>query len=171
MDASSSIKVPTLVWSFMIKMGILALGVGWVWLVGFPSPPSPSVPAETPVFPKASPVHLSVESLSVPPGLKSSPAQSNTNRLTVLGHHASSVQPERVETKTGYLPVLDVNEATQEELERLPGLGTVLAQRILAYRQANGPFHRIEELERIHGIGHKRLQQLRPLIRMTSKKA
>jgi len=81
------------------------------------------------------------------------------------------MKPEAVEAQPGSSSLLDINEATQEELERLPGLGTVLAQRIFVYRQANGPFRQVEELQKVRGIGHKRLQQLRPLIRMTTKKA
>lgn len=64
---------------------------------------------------------------------------------------------------------LDVNQATQEGLERLPGVGTVLAERIIAYREANGPFHHLEELMQVRGIGQKRFGQILPLLTITAR--
>jgi len=61
---------------------------------------------------------------------------------------------------------LNVNTATAEELERLPRIGPVLARRIIEYREAHGPFRRIEELEAVPGIGPKTLEELAPLIRV-----
>lgn len=48
---------------------------------------------------------------------------------------------------------VDVNTATVAELERLPGIGPSLAQRIIDDRAAHGPFQRPEELQRVKGIG------------------
>ena len=59
---------------------------------------------------------------------------------------------------------LDINLASREELMRLPGIGPVLAERIVADRQANGPFRRIEDLTRIRGIKSRTLEKLRPYI-------
>lgn len=50
---------------------------------------------------------------------------------------------------------LDLNAATAEELDRLPGIGEVLAGRIIQYRTANGPFQSLEELLNVEGIGEK----------------
>lgn len=55
---------------------------------------------------------------------------------------------------------VDVNTAGSAELERLPGIGPALAARILAYRQAHGPFASIEELAHVQGIGPKTLERL-----------
>jgi competence protein ComEA len=59
---------------------------------------------------------------------------------------------------------LDINLASREELMRLPGIGPVLAERIVADRQANGPFRRVEDLTRIRGIKSRTLEKLRPYI-------
>jgi len=59
---------------------------------------------------------------------------------------------------------LDLNTATAEELDALPGIGPALAQRILAYRRAHGNFRNIEDLLEVSGIGDKKLAALRPLI-------
>jgi competence protein ComEA len=59
---------------------------------------------------------------------------------------------------------LDLNTATAEELDALPGIGPVTAQKILDYRQAHGPFHAVAELEGVPGIGPGRLAQLKGLV-------
>jgi competence protein ComEA len=59
---------------------------------------------------------------------------------------------------------LDLNTATAEQLDALPGIGPVTAQKILDYRQAHGPFHSVAELEGVPGIGPGRLAQLKGLV-------
>lgn len=59
---------------------------------------------------------------------------------------------------------LRINVATARELEELPGVGPVLAERIVAYREANGPFASAGDLRRVPGIGEKTFQNLAPLI-------
>lgn len=55
---------------------------------------------------------------------------------------------------------LDLNTATAAQLQMLPGIGEALAQRIIAYRQENGPFSSADELMNVAGIGIKRLEEI-----------
>jgi len=59
---------------------------------------------------------------------------------------------------------LDLNTATAEQLEALPGIGPVTAQKILDYRQAHGAFHAVAELEGVPGIGPAHMAQLKGLV-------
>ena len=63
-------------------------------------------------------------------------------------------------------PVLDLNTATVEQLDALPGVGPVTAAAILAWRQANGKFTSVDQLGDVDGIGPARLDRLRALVRV-----
>ena len=56
--------------------------------------------------------------------------------------------------------VIDLNTATAADLQTLPGIGPVLAGRIIAYRTRHGPFQRLEDLLEVEGIGPRLLQRL-----------
>lgn len=57
--------------------------------------------------------------------------------------------------------LVDVNRASVEELEALPGIGPVIARRIVAFREAAGPFAEVTDLIRVRGIGPAKLARLR----------
>lgn len=61
-------------------------------------------------------------------------------------------------------PLVSLNSADQTALETLPRIGPALAQRILAWREENGPFTAVEDLLAVPGIGDKMLEALRPLV-------
>ena len=58
----------------------------------------------------------------------------------------------------------NLNEITAEQLDELPGIGPALAERIIAHRDANGPFVRIEQLNDVKGIGDKTMEKLKPYL-------
>ncbi len=82
---------------------------------------------------------------SIPPSLASSGPQS-----------PSAEQP------------LNVNTAPPKALDALPGIGPALSERIVTYRSTQRPFQRVDELERVSGIGPKTLSTLRPMVRVTA---
>lgn len=61
---------------------------------------------------------------------------------------------------------LDLNSASAEQLDALPGVGPVTVAAILAWRQANGRFASVDQLAEVDGIGPARLEKLRPLVRV-----
>ncbi|HSC77681.1 MAG TPA: helix-hairpin-helix domain-containing protein [Candidatus Acidoferrales bacterium] len=70
----------------------------------------------------------------------------------------------RAEEKKPTEPKVNINTATVEELAKLPGVGEVIAQRIVNHREKSGKFRKVEELLVIRGISKNKLDKLRPLI-------
>jgi len=61
---------------------------------------------------------------------------------------------------------IDLNRATAGELIQLPGVGEVIAKRIVDFREEHGPFKRVEDLMKVKGIGEKSLEKIRPYIQV-----
>lgn len=59
---------------------------------------------------------------------------------------------------------ISINRATAAELMQLDGVGEVLAERIIAYREEHGPFSTVEELVMVQGVGEKRLAEWMPYL-------
>jgi competence protein ComEA len=68
--------------------------------------------------------------------------------------------------RTQYTGVVNLNQATEAELDRLPGVGMKAAQRVLAHREKR-PFQRIEELVKVKGFGKKKFEKLKPHLTLT----
>jgi competence protein ComEA len=66
---------------------------------------------------------------------------------------------------------VNLNTATVQQLEALPGVGTRTAQLIVEHRQKNGGFKKVEELMNIKGIGEKSFLKLKPLVTVTAEKS
>lgn len=94
--------------------------------------------------------HGSVE-LSVPAAIQTLPPQT------------TCPEPTTPETVAVTFPI-DINRADAEQLTALPGIGEVLAGRIVAYREENGSFLSTQELQNVEGIGEKRLDAILDLI-------
>lgn len=75
------------------------------------------------------------------------------------------VEVERVEPQPLNYQI-DVNTATRLELMQLDGIGEMLAERIIADRDRNGPFADVDDLRRVKGIGPKTVEKMRPYVRI-----
>jgi competence protein ComEA len=64
---------------------------------------------------------------------------------------------------------INLNTATQAQLESLPGVGPKAAQRILEYRKQNGNFKKIEDLMNVKGFGEKTFLKLKPMLTVGEK--
>ncbi|HXN99171.1 MAG TPA: helix-hairpin-helix domain-containing protein [Candidatus Acidoferrales bacterium] len=70
----------------------------------------------------------------------------------------------RAETKRPPTHAIDLNTATAEQLQQVPGIGPSTAKAIVNFRQKSGPFQRIEDLLAIKGISKARLEKMRPYV-------
>lgn len=81
-----------------------------------------------------------------------------------IGEAVPTDQVSRVESQgQGLIPL---NQATQTELEKIPGIGPVTARAIIDYRSRAGGFRSLQELQQVKGIGPKKLEQIRPYVRL-----
>jgi competence protein ComEA len=61
---------------------------------------------------------------------------------------------------------LNINRASAIDLEKLPGVGKVIAERIVSYRQENGPFRRAEHLMMVRGISETKFRAMQSMIKV-----
>ena len=83
--------------------------------------------------------------------------------MQTLPPQTTCPEPTTPETVAVTFPI-DINRADAEQLTALPGIGEVLAGRIVAYREENGSFLSTQELQNVEGIGEKRLDAILDLI-------
>ena len=88
---------------------------------------------------------------------------SEPTESSVSGTESSEPTPAATESPAPAYPI-DLNTATSAQLETLLGIGPALAQRILDYRAANGPFRSVGELMHVSGIGEKKLEAIWDLV-------
>ena len=79
--------------------------------------------------------------------------------------HELASGPLDVQALGGRSVPLDMNAATARELDELPGIGPVLAERIIAWREENGPFTGPDDLMAVEGVGPATYEALAPYIR------
>ncbi len=88
-----------------------------------------------------------------------------------LGPVAAIAFAQEAPTKGAAAPAaVNLNAATPEQLEALPGIGPRAAQRIIEFRTKNGGFKKVEDLMKIQGIGERSFLRLRPLVTVGSVK-
>lgn len=83
--------------------------------------------------------------------------------------HAQSAPDAPQQSPAAAKPALNLNAATVDQLETLPGIGRKTAERIIEYRTKSGGFKRIEDLMNVKGIGEKSFLKLKPLIIVPAK--
>ena len=82
----------------------------------------------------------------------------------VLNAQSDAAKPQTDKPAAASKTTINLNTATLEQLEELPGIGRATAQRILDYRQKNGSFKKVEDLMNVKGIGEKSFLKLKPLL-------
>src|SRR5262249_51642022 len=126
-------------WAAVAVLGLSSI-FGMAWSILHTTAPTPAAPAPKPIAaPLLSPVQPEPTADSAPPAPKPPAPPTIARRV-------------------------NINTATAPQLELLPGIGPRLAERIIDDRTAHGPFKRIDDLDRVKGIGPQTLQKLRPLI-------
>ena len=85
-------------------------------------------------------------------------------QIVVPGSGAGGVAADSSPAGSSPSAPLDLNSATLEQLEALPGIGPVTAQKILDFRQQHGALHSVTELEGVSGIGPSHMAQLKGLV-------
>ncbi len=142
--------------SLLLKLGMFAVTMGVVFWIGWTLPTS---------FDREH--DLAAESFE---GSKTEIA-SGSGSATVMSPSAVSLLSDRQATpavpKRSHRGLLNLNRATEQDFDALPGIGPQLAERIIEYRQSVGTFHSLEELRAVKGIGKKKFERIRSLVTVT----
>lgn len=147
--------------SLLVKLAMLGATLSTIVWIGWMVPPNhgeagPGRPeAEVEEHEVAPPPIVPGEAHSQPSLAAKQPAPSVSSQL--------APRPATVKAR------LDVNQATVQEFDQLPGIGPALAQRIIDYRRSHGPFTGVEDLSLVKGIGPKKLDRLRGLVTVRSE--
>jgi competence protein ComEA len=136
--------------SLAIKAVMFVATVSAVMWIGWPVPPV-SMPASEPLPERDVQTPTIISQQSPTPFATPSPRTARAAQSPAIGAPAKAGK-------------LDLNLASAEELQQLPGIGPVLAQRVVDLRKAYGKFRTVEDLRDVKGIGKKRMEQLRPLV-------
>ena len=143
----------TMLRSLFVKLAMLAAAIGVVWWIGWQAPQvssGPAVPADSSTVVAAQRSEAGESDPSRSRGTAAKPALSE-----------ASSQPK---VRSAASRLLDVNRAGAKEFESLPGIGPVLARRVIEYRTTVGGFHAIDDLRAVKGIGPKIFERIKPLV-------
>lgn len=145
--------------SLLIKLAMLGATLCAIVWIGSSMPSKSPGPAQStrPIERTAQPAPVAAATPEPAPApvIESSPVL----LPVVTEEPAASVQ-----TGAASVARVDVNRATLSELTGLPGIGPKLAQRVIDYRRANGPFKKVDDLLLVKGIGRKKLARMRDLV-------
>jgi competence ComEA-like helix-hairpin-helix protein len=106
----------------------------------------------------------SAQSDKVDTAVLSSSSAADTANMHQAGKRKSKAKSNRAQRagKLKEFEKININNAGINEIVRLPGIGPVLAERIIAYRDSAGPFSEAEDLLKVKGIGEKKLAKIEP---------
>jgi competence protein ComEA len=142
--------------SLLLKLGMFAATMGVVFWIGWTLPTSFDREHDL----VAEPLEGSKSEISSGSGRVTTVSPSPVASLADQPSHAAA-------QKRSHQGLLDLNRATDQDFEALPGVGPKLAERIMEYRQSVGGFQSLDELRAVKGIGKKKLERLRPLVTVT----
>lgn len=145
--------------SLLLKLGLLAVTIAVVfWIRWAPHPSVQNAPSATEKQLVAS---------------RTTESEKRENRSA--GSSSRNVSSPNIKTDTETAPSqtavhsrLDLNRASAGELESLPGIGAVLAQRVIVFRESVGRFHKIEDLREVKGIGAKKFERLKSFVMVSA---
>ncbi len=142
--------------SLLLKLGMFAVTMGVVFWIGWTLPAS---------FDREH--DLTADSLEGP----QAELDSDSSLAEAVGPSSFGLRTDRSSTaavpKKSGKGLLDLNQATEQDLDTLPGIGPQLAERIMEYRRSVGAFHSSEELRAVKGIGKKKFERIRSLVTVT----
>lgn len=148
--------------SLLLKLGLLSITIGVVfWVRWAPQPPVHSTPSTT--------EQQVVVSQATEVEKRESRTADSSSRL-VEGPNIEAVAQTNP-SRTAIPARLDLNRASAGELESLPGIGAVLAQRVIAFRESAGGFRAVEDLREVKGIGSKKFERIRSLVTVSTAKS
>jgi len=142
--------------SLFIKLGMFAATMGVVFWIGWTLPT---------LFDRSH--DLAVNSsegaqAEIPTSSGRATGVSPSSAALLSDHPSTAVVPKR-----SHPGLLDLNRATEQDFDALPGIGPKLAERIMKYRHSVGAFHSINELPDVKGIGNKKFERIRSLVTVT----
>jgi competence protein ComEA len=142
--------------SLFIKLGMFAATMGVVFWIGWTLPASfdreQDLPSKSFEGSKTGMASINKTATAVSP-----------SPVALLSDQPSTV----VAPKRSHSGLLDLNRATEQDFDALPGIGPKLAERIMEYRRSVGAFHSADELRDVKGIGKKKFERIRPLVTVT----
>lgn len=141
--------------SLLLKLGMFAVTLGVVFWIGWTLPTSFDRTHDLAVKPSEE---------------RQAEIPAHSGPATAVSPAPVASLPEPVITavpKRSHDSLLDLNRATEQDFDALPGIGPKLAERIMEYRQSVGAFHALDELRDVKGIGKKKFERIRPLVTVT----
>lgn len=137
-------------------------------------PTSPPAAATLASHPETQPAEDNIQSPQIQPVSETEPVANSTEppktpeeaeaTAQSVSPTQAPAQPEQTKPEQNNSGLININTASAATLETLPGIGEVLAQRIVEYRQVHGPFQSVYALTNVKGIGEKRLAAIINLI-------